>query len=100
MLYHLIHLKAFFSPLNVFQYITFRSAGAFLTALGLALVISPWMIRMLRGRGAAQSIRADGPPQHHSKSGTPTMGGLIIYLTMFVAALLWARLDNRFVILF
>ena len=100
MLYHFYHLKALFSPLNVFQYITFRAAGAFLSALGISLVISPWVIRHLRSRGAAQSIRADGPSTHHSKSGTPTMGGMIIYFTMLAAALLWARLDNRFVILF
>src|SRR5580765_6715314 len=100
MLYHLSQLKAFFSPLNVFQYITFRSAGAFLSALGISLLIAPWFIHLLRSRGAAQSIRSDGPSTHHTKSGTPTMGGMIIYFTMLASALLWARLDNRFVILF
>jgi phospho-N-acetylmuramoyl-pentapeptide-transferase len=100
MLYHLYTLKVFFSPLNVFQYITFRSAGAFLTALGISLVISPWVIRLLQKRGASQTIRAEGPPQHHAKSGTPTMGGMIIYFTMLISSLLWARWDNRFVILF
>ncbi len=100
MLYYLHNLKPLFSPLNVFQYITFRSAGAFLSALGISLMVGPWVIRMLRTHGAAQTIRADGPPQHHAKSGTPTMGGLIIYVTMLIAALLWARLDDRLVILF
>src|SRR4051794_37143566 len=100
MLYHLHNLTGLFSPFNVFQYITFRSAGAFLTALGTSLVVGPSVIRWLRARGASQTIRADGPPQHHAKSGTPTMGGLIIYFTMLASALLWSRLDNRFVILF
>jgi phospho-N-acetylmuramoyl-pentapeptide-transferase len=100
MLYHLYTLKAFFSPLNVFQYITFRSAGAFLTSLGISLVVSPWVIRWLRRQGTSQTIRAEGPPQHHAKSGTPTMGGMIIYFTMLVSALLWARLSDRFVVLF
>lgn len=100
MLYHLHTLKAVFSPLNVFQYITFRAGGAFLTSLGLSLLFGPRIIRWLKERGAAQTIRAEGPPKHHAKSGTPTMGGLIIYATMGLASLLWARIDDRFVILF
>src|SRR6266480_4932714 len=100
MLYFLHAFHSYFSPLNVFQYITFRSAGSFLTALGMSLLVGPAVIRRLSARGAAQTIRADGPPQHHAKTGTPTMGGLIIYFTMLVSAVLWARLDNRFVNLF
>src|SRR4051812_5604353 len=100
MLYYLHDLKAYFSPLNVFQYITFRSAGAFLTALGISLIIGPSVIRWLRAQGAAQSIRAEGPATHHAKSGTPTMGGLIIYFTMLFSSILWARLDDRLVVLF
>jgi phospho-N-acetylmuramoyl-pentapeptide-transferase len=100
MLYYLYPLKSVFSPLNVFQYITFRSAGAFLTALGISLVIGPRVIRWLKSRGASQTIRADGPATHHVKSGTPTMGGLIIFFTMMLSALLWSRLDDRFVLLF
>src|SRR5207237_3514375 len=56
--------------------------------------------RWVRGGGAAQSSRADGPPQHQAKYGTPTMGGIIIYFTMLLAALFWARLEDRFVMLF
>jgi phospho-N-acetylmuramoyl-pentapeptide-transferase len=100
MLYYLYNLKSLFSPLNVFQYITFRSAGAFLSALGISLMVGPAVIRALRSRGAAQTIRAEGPSTHHAKKGTPTMGGLIIYFTMLFSALLWARLNDRFVILF
>jgi phospho-N-acetylmuramoyl-pentapeptide-transferase len=100
MLYHLYELKAFFSPLNVFQYLTFRSACSFLTALAISLWLSPWFIRMLKGRGAAQSIRSDGPQTHHAKTGTPTMGGLLIYFTTLASSLLWANLANRFVVLF
>ncbi len=99
MLYHLHSLRSFFSPLNVFQYITFRTAGAFLTALGISLMIAPGIIQWLKAKKAAQNIRASGPPQHHAKSGTPPMGGIIIYLSMVASTLLWARMDNRFVIL-
>jgi phospho-N-acetylmuramoyl-pentapeptide-transferase len=100
MLFYLHNLKNLFSPLNVFQYITFRAAGAFLTALGVSLIIGPTVIRLLRKKGAGETIRAEGPPGHHVKSGTPTMGGLIIYFTMLLAAVLWARWDDRYVRLF
>jgi phospho-N-acetylmuramoyl-pentapeptide-transferase len=66
MLYHLYKLKALFSPLNIFQYITFRSAGAFLSALGISLVVGPMVIRMLRSGGVGQTIRAEGPASHHA----------------------------------
>src|SRR3989338_4252568 len=100
MLYYLYTFKAVFSPLNVFQYITFRSGAAFLTALGISLMVGPRAIRWLRARGVSQTIRADGPPQHHAKTGTPTMGGLIIFLAMGIASLFWARITDRWVILF
>jgi phospho-N-acetylmuramoyl-pentapeptide-transferase len=98
MLYYLHLFKGRFSPLNVFQYITFRSAAAFLTALGVSLITGPGIIRWLRAQ-KSQALRGDTPPQHKSKSGTPAMGGLIIYGAMVGSILLWARVPDRFVVL-
>jgi phospho-N-acetylmuramoyl-pentapeptide-transferase len=83
---------------NLFNYISFRAAGAVVTALLLAFVIGPAIIRRLRAHKVGQVIRAEGPASHQSKRGTPTMGGLIILLSTVLPTLLWARLDNRFVI--
>jgi phospho-N-acetylmuramoyl-pentapeptide-transferase len=99
MLYCLYLLKPLFSPLNVFQYITFRSACAFLTGLLISLISGPPIIRWLKAR-KTQKIRVDTPARHQLKSGTPAMGGLIIYLAMAGSCLLWARLADRFVLLF
>jgi len=100
MFYHLLYpLRHYFSPLNVFQYITFRSAGAALTALIICLLITPWLIDKLRNRHIGQHIRNDGPKTHLTKEGTPTMGGLVILIAMISSTLLWARLNNRFIIL-
>src|SRR4051812_24625703 len=98
MLYYLYLLKGSFSPLNVFQYITFRAAGAFMTALAISFATGPGIIRWLRAK-KAKTVRADTPPQHQAKVGTPSMGGLIIYLAMVGSALFWARLEDRFVLL-
>ena len=84
MLYYLSQLKVLFSPLNIFQYITFRAAGSFLTSLFVALFSGPAMIRWLRSK-RPQKIRADTPAQHQTKAGTPAMGGLLIYLAFSVA---------------
>src|SRR5258706_3861646 len=99
MLYYLYLLKPLFSPLNLFQYITFRGAGAFLTALVISLTTAPGIIRWLKSK-KAQKIRADTPVHHQAKSGTPAMGGHIIFLAMMTSCLLWARLTNRFVLLY
>ncbi|MGH7569722.1 MAG: phospho-N-acetylmuramoyl-pentapeptide-transferase [Gemmatimonadales bacterium] len=98
MLYHLLaplgKQHIFF---NLFNYITFRTAGATVTALLLAFVVGPWIIRRLRERRVGQVVRAEGPMSHQGKRGTPTMGGLIIILATVVPTLLWARLDTRYV---
>lgn len=99
MLYFLYFLKHQFSPLNVFQYITLRSAGAFLTALATTFLIGPMIIRWLRAK-KLQTIRPDTPAHHKAKAGTPSMGGLIIFLSLALSSILWARLDDRFVQLF
>jgi phospho-N-acetylmuramoyl-pentapeptide-transferase len=97
-LYRLLYPFAKDVPLfNVFRYITFRTAAAAVTALLLALVLGPPMIRFLRRRLIGQSIREEGPKSHLTKAGTPTMGGLLILLSVIVATLLWMDLSNRFV---
>jgi phospho-N-acetylmuramoyl-pentapeptide-transferase len=86
-----------FRLLNLFRYITFRTAYASLTALFLALVLGPWLIRKLKEFQVGQYIRQDGPQAHHAKAGTPTMGGVLIVLCVVIPALLWADLRNVFV---
>ena len=99
MLYHwLAPLGKQYIIFNLFNYISFRAAGATVTALLLAFVIGPPVIRRLRARKIGQIIRAEGPASHQGKRGTPTMGGLIILLATIVPTLLWAPLTNRFVL--
>src|SRR5215203_4537986 len=83
---------------NLFNYISFRAAGATVTALLLAFVLGPSVIRRLRARKVGQVIRAEGPASHQSKRGTPTMGGLIILFATILPTLLWAPLTNRYVV--
>src|SRR5436309_16143268 len=83
---------------TLFNYISFRAAGATVTALLLAFLVGPPVIGRLRERKVGQVIRAEGPASHQSKRGTPTMGGLIIILATVVPTLLWARLDSRYVV--
>jgi phospho-N-acetylmuramoyl-pentapeptide-transferase len=98
MLYHLLFpLRELFHVLNVFRYITFRTAGATLTALLISVLLGPWLILTLRRLAVGQSIREVGPERHQVKAGTPTMGGLLILLSLLVPTLLWARLDNAYV---
>ncbi|HVT92690.1 MAG TPA: phospho-N-acetylmuramoyl-pentapeptide-transferase [Bryobacteraceae bacterium] len=87
-------LLRYFNGFNVFRYDTFRTAGASLTALFIAIVLGPWMIRRLRSLNFGQHIREDGPQSHLKKAGTPTMGGILILVSIIVPTLLWARLDN------
>ena len=95
MLYHLlVPLADTYGVLNVFRYITFRTAAATLTALFVALVAGPAVIRALAALRVGQPIREIGP-DHQSKAGTPTMGGLLILLALVVSVLLWADLSNR-----
>jgi phospho-N-acetylmuramoyl-pentapeptide-transferase len=83
---------------NLFNYLTFRSGGAVLTAMIIALFCGAPFIRMLkRLQGAGQPIRSDGPETHLKKAGTPTMGGLLILFSSLIASLLWVRWDNPFV---
>ena len=97
MLYHILYewLQPYWSPLNVFRYITVRTAFAGLTALLLMLVLGPWVIRRLKEFQVGQYIREEGPDHGH-KAGTPTMGGVLILVCIVVPALLWTNLTNRF----
>src|ERR1700693_4783922 len=101
MLYYLLYhvLQKYFSPLNVFRYITVRTVYASLTAMFLTLVFGPWLIRKLRELQIGQYIREEGPQEHKKKAGTPTMGGVLIVLSTAVPTLLWADLSNPFVLL-
>jgi phospho-N-acetylmuramoyl-pentapeptide-transferase len=101
MLYYLLYhtLQRYFSPLNVFRYITVRTVYASLTAMFLALVFGPWLIRRLRELQIGQFIREEGPQEHKKKAGTPTMGGVLIVLSTAVPVLLWADLTNPFILL-
>ena len=85
--------------LNLLNYITFRAAAAFVTALGMCFVFGPVIIRRLQAMAVHQVVRAGTPDTHAGKGTTPTMGGLIILLAIFGPTLLWARLSNRYVLL-
>jgi phospho-N-acetylmuramoyl-pentapeptide-transferase len=98
MLYHLLYpLHTYFSGFNVFRYITFRTAYAIVTALIVTLIIGPWLIRTLQGWQIGQQINEDGPKTHKKKSGTPTMGGILIIIGILIPTLLWADLTNVYV---
>ncbi len=98
MLYHLlVPLQEYFSALNIFRYITFRSAGAALTALLFSFIIGPWIIARLRRLHIGETIRIEGPSTHAPKAGTPTMGGLIILGALLLPTILFARLDNIYI---
>lgn len=97
MLYHLLYpLHEHISALNVFRYITFRAAYATVTALVICFVVGPWFIRFLQRHNVC-AIREDTPESHSAKQGTPTMGGLLILGAVFIPALLWCNLANRYV---
>ena len=97
MAYHLLYpLASDIGAFNVFRYITFRTGAATLTALFLAFLLGPPLIRALARMRVDQPIREIGPA-HQSKAGTPTMGGLLILLALVVSVILWSELDNRFV---
>ena len=101
MLYYLLYqvLQPYFKPLNVFRYITVRTAYASLTALFLGLLLGPWVIRTLRELQIGQFIREEGPERHQIKAGTPTMGGVLIVIATAVPTLLWADLTSANVLL-
>ena len=99
MLYHLLTPLAethiFF---NLFNYLTFRTGLAIMTALIICFIIAPPMIRWLKAKQKeGQPIREDGPETHFSKAGTPTMGGLMILISVTISTLLWSDLSNVYI---
>ncbi|HTV58147.1 MAG TPA: phospho-N-acetylmuramoyl-pentapeptide-transferase [Verrucomicrobiae bacterium] len=101
MLYYLFFyvLRPHFSPLNVFRYITVRTAVASITALLLSLILGPWVIDRLREMQIKQYIREEGPQAHKKKAGTPTMGGVLIVAAIVIPTILWADLRNPYVLM-
>jgi len=99
LLYWLLYLKLFhyFPPFRIFRYLTFRTAFASLTAMFTGLIIGPLVIERLREFQIGQYIREEGPKAHQKKAGTPTMGGVLIVISIIVPTLLWADLSNPFV---
>lgn len=97
LLYFLYPWRDSFSALQVFRYLTFRSLGAGLTALLVCWVLGPRFIKLLKGKQYGQQVRNDGPQSHLKKTGTPTMGGILILLSITLSSLLWADLKNPYV---
>jgi phospho-N-acetylmuramoyl-pentapeptide-transferase len=99
LLYWLLYQKLFpfFHPFRIFRYLTFRTAFASLTALLIALFIGPWVIEKLREFQVGQFIREDGPQTHLKKTGTPTMGGVLIVIAILLPTVLWSDPANPFV---
>ena len=99
MFYWLFYEKLFhyFTPFRVFGYSTFRTAFSSLTALFLCVALGTWLIDKLRQFQIGQYIREDGPKSHATKAGTPTMGGLLILVSIVIPTLLWANLRNPYV---
>src|SRR6202453_2432354 len=91
------YLARFYSGFHVFQYLTLRAILAAVTALAMALFIGPTMIALLTRYQIGQRVRSDGPQSHLQKSGTPTMGGVLVLVAMGLGTVLWADVSNRFV---
>ena len=98
MIYHLLFpLADSISAFNVVRYLTFRTIGAALTALLIAFVVGPLLIRLLENRQIGQTIREDTPDRHQQKTGTPTMGGVLLLSATVGSTLLWAEWTNPFI---
>jgi len=99
MLYFLLYEQLYrhFSPFRLFSYVTARTAFSSLTALFLCIALGPWLINRLREFQIGQYIREEGPKSHQKKAGTPTMGGVLIIISIVVPTLLWADLRSRYV---
>lgn len=99
MFYNLLFpLSEYFSIFNIFQYITIRSIFAAVTAFIFSLVLYPIAIKKLRSMQFSETIREDGPQSHAVKQGTPTMGGIVILITVLLTTLLWAKVNNPYII--
>jgi len=98
MFYHLLFpLSEHFSGFNIFKYITFRTAYASITAMLISFIFGAIFIQYLKNKQIKENIRHDGPQTHLSKEGTPTMGGLLILISLIVPTLMWADLTNVYI---
>jgi len=98
MFYHFLYpLKKFFFGFNLFRYLTFRSAYAVVTALVLTWIFTPLIIKFAKQKKIGETIRKDGPERHQVKSGTPTMGGVAIIISILITIFLWGKLNNKYV---
>jgi phospho-N-acetylmuramoyl-pentapeptide-transferase len=95
----LFQFKDYFFGFNVFRYLTVKSALAAVTALVFSMIVGPKIIRLLRKYQIGETIRIEGPESHQAKKGTPTMGGLIILVSIFIGVILWADLTNIYILL-
>ena len=100
MLYILFYsIHDVYSPLNVFRYITFRAALATITSLVITFILAPWVIEMLRKASLTQHVRDDGPKTHLGKTGTPTMGGLLIIFSVVMSVAMWGDMSNKYILI-
>ena len=100
MFYHLLYpLKQYLSVLNVFRYITVRTATATLLSLAICFFLGPFLIKTLRKRNILNGVRNDTPHSHATKRGTPTMGGILILLAVIVPTILCANLTNKYILI-
>tara|TARA_Y100001970_G_scaffold7888_1_gene9022 strand:- start:4527 stop:5684 length:1158 start_codon:yes stop_codon:yes gene_type:complete len=90
----MIYLIHTYFDINILQYVTFRAAGAAITALLISFLLGPKIIRTLQNHQIGETIRKNGPLTHYLKEGTPTMGGIIVILSIILPSILWSRLDN------
>lgn len=98
MFYHLIYpLYEYVSFFNIFRYITVRAAFAAITAFLVTILIGKFAIKKLKENGIIQVIRKEGPKKHLEKTGTPTMGGILIFISFIISIGLWARFDNNYI---
>ncbi|MCP4719162.1 MAG: phospho-N-acetylmuramoyl-pentapeptide-transferase, partial [Desulfobacteraceae bacterium] len=98
MFYQFIYpLHEYFTALNIFRYITFRTIYGSLTAFLLCLLLGPFVIKGLSKMQIGQIIQTDGPKSHMGKQGTPTMGGILILFSIFMSTILWGNLTNHYV---
>ncbi len=91
------YLSGYVSGFGVFDYLTFRTMVSVITALAMSLLIGPFVIEKLSHYQIGQTVRDDGPQSHLSKAGTPTMGGALILIVIFLTTLLWGQLTNKYV---
>ena len=97
-LYILEYLSSINSNFQVFEYITLRAILSIITALMISLILGPYIINQFHINNMSEVIREDGPSSHMSKSGTPTMGGLLILSSLLISTILWANLENKYIL--